>query len=48
MTLNSDSHHPNQLTYDYDRALAELRAAGFRELAQFNLATKAWQRTPLD
>jgi histidinol-phosphatase (PHP family) len=47
MTVNSDSHHPNQLTYDYDRALALLRETGYREIARFDPAQGAWEMAAL-
>jgi histidinol-phosphatase (PHP family) len=47
MTLNSDSHHPRQLTYDYPRALALLREIGQTEIARFDPATGAWAMAPL-
>lgn len=48
MTLNSDSHHPDQIAYDYDRALDVLRATGHRSIARFNPSTKQWEPTPLE
>jgi histidinol-phosphatase (PHP family) len=48
MTLNSDSHRPDQIAYDYDRARLVLREAGYREIARFNLATGGWESTALD
>ena len=48
MTVNSDSHRPNQIAYDYDRALAVLRETGHREIARFDVAARAWVDAPLD
>jgi histidinol-phosphatase (PHP family) len=48
MTLNSDSHHPSQIAYDYDRARQLLRDTGHREIARYNLATNTWEPAPLD
>ena len=48
MTVNSDSHHPSQIAYDYDRALAVLRETGYREIARFDPATKTWGSAALD
>lgn len=42
MTINSDSHHPSQIAYDYDRALALLQGAGYRAIARYDLATREW------
>lgn len=47
MTLNSDSHHPRQLTYDYDRALTLLRESGHTAIAHFDLARGEWAMVPL-
>lgn len=47
MTLNSDSHRPDQLTYDYPRALALLAECGHREIARFDPARGAWEMAPL-
>ena len=47
MTVNSDSHHPSQLTYDYGRALALLRETGYREIARFDPARGGWAMAPL-
>lgn len=47
MTLNTDSHHPSQLVFDYPRALALLRETGHAEIARFELATGAWAMAPL-
>lgn len=47
MTLNSDSHRPDQLTYDYPRALALLAECGHREIARFDLARGGWEMAPL-
>jgi len=47
MTLNSDSHHPRQLTYVYDRAFALLRATGHTEIARFDLPRGEWAMVPL-
>lgn len=48
MTLNSDSHHPDQIAYDYARALDVLRETGHRSIARFNLSTQQWEPTPLE
>ena len=48
MTVNSDSHHPSQIAYDYDRALAVLRETGHREITRFDPATKTWGGAALD
>jgi histidinol-phosphatase (PHP family) len=48
MTVNSDSHRPDQIAYAYDRALDLLRATGHREIARFNPAARAWEEAPLD
>ncbi|MFN8542079.1 MAG: PHP domain-containing protein [Thermomicrobiales bacterium] len=48
MTLNSDSHHPDQIAYDYDRALDVLRATGHRSIARFNPSTQQGEPTPLE
>ena len=48
MTVNSDSHHPSQVAYDYDRARAVLRETGHREIARFNTETRAWESVALD
>lgn len=42
MTLNGDSHRPDQLAYEYPRALALLAACGHREIARFDPATGGW------
>jgi histidinol-phosphatase (PHP family) len=47
MTLNSDSHHPDQLTYDYPRALALLAECGHHEIARFAPQTGGWEMTAL-
>lgn len=47
MTINSDSHRPDQVAHDYDRALAVLRESGYRAIARFDTATKAWVDAPL-
>ena len=47
MTLNSDCHHPRQLTYDYPRALGLLRETGHTEIARFARSTGAWVMAPL-
>lgn len=47
MTLNSDSHRPDQLTYDYPRALALLAECGHREIARFDLQTGGWELVAL-
>jgi histidinol-phosphatase (PHP family) len=47
LTLNSDAHAPGQLTYDYPRALALLREAGYHELARFDPAGRRWEQAPL-
>jgi histidinol-phosphatase (PHP family) len=48
MTLNSDSHHPSQIAYDYARARALLHHTGHHEIARFNPTTHTWEPTPLD
>jgi len=48
MTVNSDSHHPSQIAYDYDRARAVLRDTGHREIARFNTTTRTWEGAALD
>ncbi len=48
MTVNSDSHHPNQIAYDYDRARAVLRETGHREIARFNTTTRVWESAALE
>jgi histidinol-phosphatase (PHP family) len=47
MTVNSDAHHPNQLTYDYPRALTLLRETGHHEIARFDLAQGRWEMAAL-
>lgn len=47
MTVNSDSHHPHQLTYDYDRAFSLLHATGHTEIARFDLSRGEWTMVPL-
>lgn len=47
MTINSDSHHPSQIAYDYDRALALLRASGFREIARYDASAGTWGSAPI-
>lgn len=47
MTLNSDSHRPDQLTYDYPRALTLLAECGHREIARFAPQTGGWELAPL-
>lgn len=47
MTLNTDSHHPRQLVYDYPRALTLLRETGHDALARFETARGAWTMAPL-
>jgi histidinol-phosphatase (PHP family) len=47
MTVNSDAHHPSQLTYDYPRALALLRETGHREIARFDPARGRWEMAAL-
>jgi histidinol-phosphatase (PHP family) len=48
LTVNSDAHHPDQLTFAYDRALALLRETGYREIAAFGSATGGWTTWPLE
>lgn len=43
LTVNSDSHRPDQLTYAYDQALTLLRETGIREIAAFDSASRAWR-----
>ncbi len=47
MTVCSDAHHPDQIAYAYDRALALLREAGHREIAGFDRETGRWTARPL-
>ncbi len=47
MTLNSDSHRPDQLTHDYPRALALLRETGHREIARFDTTRGTWAMAAL-
>ncbi len=47
MTLNSDSHRPDQLTYEYPRALALLAECGHRAIARFDPATGGWELAAL-
>ncbi len=47
LTLNSDSHRPSQLTYQYPRAQALLEEIGVSELARFDLASRQWRLVPL-
>lgn len=48
MTINSDSHRPDQIAYAYDRALDALRDAGFRSVARFDTATGMWGDAAID
>jgi len=47
MTLNSDSHRPDQLTYEYPRALALLAEYGHREIARFAPQAGSWEMAAL-
>jgi histidinol-phosphatase (PHP family) len=45
MTINTDAHHPDYLAADHERALALLRAAGYRDLWVRRAGT--WLAEPL-
>lgn len=47
VTVNSDSHRPEHLTFAYDQALALLRETGIREVAAFDTGTGTWVARPL-
>lgn len=47
MTLNSDSHRPEQLTFDYARALDLLRETGHTEIARYNVERRGWEMAQL-
>lgn len=47
LTVNSDAHSPDQLTFAYDRALALLGEAGCREIAAFDREGGGWAARPL-
>lgn len=47
LTVTTDAHHPDQIAYGADRALALLRETGHRALALFDRAGGGWRMEPL-